>query len=329
MNVSKNKSYAAAVTAIMTLTIGFMPGMAAAESLPQERGSQEQQQSDTAPQNRAGSVRDLSRRRQPREAAAPAAPTPEEIVAAAQAVATSAGNACQVSAASLLGQTETGALYEATCATGPGHIFIASTPPQVFDCVQLTSSAIVSRERDPAADVGIQCTLPANAEILPVLTTYAQSAAVPCTPDEGLAIGKAPNGNLIYEVGCAGQDGYWLEQTGTTFTKTECIQVVNQNGKCRFTTPQEQAATLKTWLAGSAAAACDVQQVRYMGGNANGSFYEAKCAAGDGYVARLNAEKAVQQTYPCTEAQRIGGGCTLTQVPAAPAAAAPTPAPAE
>ncbi len=323
--MTKTKTLAVVGSALVLMM--SMPVVATAQTSnrdTQDTPSSRANQDEPPAQEARGRIRQNRRSNE-----APPAPTPEENLAAAQAVATSAGNACQVSQASLLGQTETGPMYEATCATGPGHIFVASTPPQAIDCVQLASSAVVTRERDPAADVGMQCSLPGNAEILPVLAVYAQSATVPCTPDEGLAIGKAPNGNLIYEVGCAGQDGYWLEQTGTTFTKTECIQVVGQNGKCRFTTPQEQAATLKTWLAGSPAAACDVQQARYMGGNANGSFYEAKCAAGDGYVARVNAEKAVQQTYPCTEAQRIGGGCTLTQVPAAPTAATPAPAAAE
>ena len=56
-----------------------------------------------------------------------------------------------------------------------------------------------------------------------------------------------------------------------------------------------------------------------MGANANGAFFEAKCAAeGTGYIARTNSEGAVQQVYACATAARIGSGCTLTT--AAPAA---------
>jgi hypothetical protein len=57
-----------------------------------------------------------------------------------------------------------------------------------------------------------------------------------------------------------------------------------------------------------------------MGQNANGRFYEAKCAAeGEGYIARINTEGVTQQIYPCATAQRIGGGCRFTPAPAAPA----------
>ena len=59
-----------------------------------------------------------------------------------------------------------------------------------------------------------------------------------------------------------------------------------------------------------------------MGQNANGMFYEAKCEGADGVIARLNAENAVQQIYPCATAQRIGGGCKLTTAPATAAAPA-------
>lgn len=253
----------------------------------------------------------------------PASATPEENRAAAQAQATAAGLACQVSEANLLGvNTDGHTTFEAACVGGPGYILVGSTPPTTVNCVELISSAKLARERDPAADVGVECKLPANADIMPIIAGYAQSAGVPCAIDEALAIGRAPDNGLIYEVGCAGQDGYTLRQVEGAWSKTECLQLMSQNVTCRFTTSTEQAATLKTWLAGSEAAACDVEQTRWMGRNANGTFYEAKCAAGDGYIARLTPEKAVQEVYPCATAQRIGGGCTLTVVAEAPAAAA-------
>ena len=79
-------------------------------------------------------------RRQPNRPnrAEAAAPTAEEIIAAAQIQATAAGAACQVTSANLLGVTpEQIPMYEAACATGPGYILIASTPPQAVDCVLL------------------------------------------------------------------------------------------------------------------------------------------------------------------------------------------------
>jgi hypothetical protein len=253
----------------------------------------------------------------------PPPPTPEELAQRAQALAVASNVNCQVTRANLLGQTPDGALsYEAVCASGPGYILIASTPPQGADCVLLAGQAAIERARDPAADVGAQCAIPENMDVVRVISGYATSAGIACTVDQGASIGKSREDNVIYEVGCAGVDGAWLERLPDGWKITECAQVIVQNGTCRFSTADEQAATLKARFASNAeAAACDVVQARYMGANANGSFHEAKCAAGNGVIVRFNTEFAVQQVYPCETAQRIGGGCTLTIVPAPPAAA--------
>ena len=160
-------------------------------------------------------------------------------------------------------------------------------------------------------------------DVLRVVSAYAAEAGLACTVDQGASIGKSSADGIIYEIGCANADGAWIEKVDGNWTTTTCLQVVQTNGECRFTTMAEQAATVKGWLAGSDAAACDVTETRLMGRNVNGEFYEAKCGSGEGYIARLNAEKAVQQVYPCAEAARIGGGCKLTTVAAAPPAAAP------
>lgn len=283
------------------------------------------------------SVEGASRsRRAPRSApsqrssrrAAPA-PSPEQVKAAATALAAELQPGCQVVDAVLHGSSAQGqALYEATCATGPGYILISAAPAKgqtaaipatSADCVDLIGQAEVARQRDPnAAPSGVQCKLPGNQDVVKVISAYAQAAGVTCTVDQAAATG-ARNGHTVYEAGCPGTDGYWVEREGASWTATPCIQIRSANGTCRFTTAEEEAATLKGWLAGSAGAACDVTGVRYMGANANGAFYEAKCAAGDGLIARLDAQKAVQQVYPCAEAARIGGGCKLTEVPAAAA----------
>ncbi|WP_395943169.1 hypothetical protein [Brevundimonas sp.] len=127
----------------------------------------------------------------------------------------------------------------------------------------------------------------------------------------------------MYEAGCSDGAGFWLKQLNNAWTKTPCIQVLAENGTCAFTTTAENAAFVKAYFAGSEAASCDVTEARLMGRNANGTFYEAKCAAGDGVIARLNAENVVQQVYPCATAQQIGGGCKLTTAPAPAAAPAP------
>ena len=254
----------------------------------------------------------------------PASPTPEAVVATAQVQATAAGIACEVTTASLLGFTpERTPMYEATCASGPGYILIASTPPESIDCLELAGTAFTARLGNPAADVGQQCLLPANQNGLAVIGGWAREAGVACTIDQAIAFGKGDGNNVIYEVGCAGTDGYWLEKVASGWKLQDCLQVTATGGTCHFTTVQEQADGFEPKLAGTEASGCDVARVRLMGANSNGRFYEAKCAAeGEGYIARVNTEGATQQIYPCATAQRIGGGCTLTPAPAT--APAPT-----
>jgi hypothetical protein len=255
-----------------------------------------------------------------RQAPPPVVVTPEAIKAAAQALVVASGGTCQVTEAAQPGMNaEQQKIYEAACSEGPGYILIESTPPQSFDCLELAGTAYTARLRDPAADVGQQCTLPANQNGLAVIGGWARTAGVSCTVDEAVAIGKSDADNIVYEVGCAGTDGYWLERVGTGWDLKDCLQVASTGGTCRFTTAQEQADGFEPKLAGTDAAACDVTQVRLMGSNANGRFYEAKCAAeGEGYIARINNEGVTQQIYPCATAQRIGGGCRFTPAPALP-----------
>ena len=258
--------------------------------------------------------------RQDRRRGREAAPDPAAALAAAQGFLTAANKNCQATEAKLLGQTaEKISLYEAVCATGPGYIIIGSTPPEALDCLVLASQADKKRQADPAADVGTVCTLPANDNALAVFTAYAQEAGLPCQVDQGAVVGATSDGTLVYEIGCVGVEGYHIQRSASGWEKTECLQVLVQNATCAFTTPTEQAATVKSWLAGTDAAACDVQQVRLMGQNANGRFYEASCAAGDGFIARTDAAHAVQQIYPCAGAEKIGGGCKLTTTPPAEA----------
>lgn len=264
----------------------------------------------------------LSRARQAKRATAPQPPSAEEIQAAAQGLVTATNTNCQITESKLLGQSEAKeSLYEVSCASGPGYLLLSSTPPQATDCLVLAASAEQARARDPNADVGSQCTLPANDNAMAVFTAFAKEAGLACTVDQGAIIGSKSGGAVVYEIGCAGVDGAQINKAANGWEVASCLELVSANATCRFTTPQEQAATLKGWLAGSEAAPCDVSQARYMGKNANGSFYEAACNGAEGMIVRFDAAKAVQQVYPCSTAQQIGGGCKLTAV--APAATEP------
>lgn len=266
--------------------------------------------------------RDRQRPQRP-DAAAPTR-TPEEIKAAAQAQLTASNLTCELTDASNPGLIGEAQVYEAVCNNAEGYILIASTPPQAISCIELAGTAAIARSRDPNADVGQQCVMPANQNGLAIIGGWARDAGASCTIDEAQAIGKSDDNNMVYEVGCTGADGYWLEKTSAGWDLKDCLQVNAMGGTCRFTTAQEQADGFEAKLAGTAAAGCDVTQIRLMGSNANGRFFEAKCAAeGEGYVARVSPTGETQQIYPCAAAQRIGGGCTLTVVPAAAAGGRP------
>lgn len=280
----------------------------------------------TAPQEGDTPRTRSSRRGVRANTAAPArAPSAEENLAVAQAQLTALGKPCQMTEATLLGRNpEQQGIYEAVCASGPGYIIIASTPPLAVDCFELAGTAATARARNPEANVGQQCSLPANDNSLAVIGGWARDAGATCTVDQAVAIGKSMSGNMIYEVGCAGADGYWLEKTATGWDLQDCMQVASADGVCNFTTVAEQTAGFRAKLAGTDAAGCDVQELRLMGHNANGRFYEARCAANDGFIVRVNTAGVTQQVYPCASAENIGGGCRLTGA-AAPAAATTTP----
>lgn len=249
-----------------------------------------------------------------------AGPTPEQNKAAAQTALTAAGINCQVTEANLLGVTaEQTSMYEAACATGPGFMVVNSTPPQTFNCLELASQAEANRARDPAAEVGQQCALPANQNAVAVTAAYARDAGIDCTVDQGGVIGRL-EGNIVYEVGCAGADGYQIEQKSTGWSKSPCWLRAVDGATCRYSTPEEGRAGWKAVLSGTEASACDVQQARKVGADAQGLVvYEVKCAPDAGYFVRVNRETfTAALVHPCASAAHIGGGCTLSTV--APAA---------
>lgn len=247
--------------------------------------------------------------------------TPAQSLAHAQAAVTAAGATCQVSQAILLGKTADEAkIYEAACAAGPGYLLIASTPPQAVSCLVAATSA-AQPDAMATDEKAFVCTLPANQDVTATLAAYAREAGITCQVDGGGPVGTA-DGRTVYEIGCAGADGYRLKQTATGWEKTECWIIVSAGSTCERTTPDEQFATMKTRLAGTEAAACQVDGGRFMGANANGAFYEARCAGSDGFIFHVKDE-VTDRVYACAIATPIGGGCTLTPARASSAAAAP------
>jgi hypothetical protein len=264
-----------------------------------------------------------SRVRENRRERAPEPPTPEEIRAAVSPLAATAAPGCEITEAVLLGGRADGVrLFEIACATGPGFIIEAfADAPKANDCVMLWSFGRLVTESDPAADVGLQCGLPSNQNGVAVIAGYGRSAGLDCQVDDAIA-----NAVDVYEIGCAGRDGWRLEKQADSWKVTTCWQfALVADLPCRFSSSGESAAEWPKLVAGTDAAACQIEGVLWIGDNAQrGSFYELKCASGEGIIVRfLNG--AGQQTYSCIDAPQIfNRPCQLTTV-AAPATA---PAPA-
>lgn len=250
--------------------------------------------------------------------------TAAQSLANAQTAVTAAGASCHVSQATLLGKTaDDSKIYEAACAAGPGYLLITSTPPQAVSCLVAAASAAQDAAQ-PGNETTFVCKLPANQDGTATLAAYAREAGITCQVDSAGPVGTA-GGKTVYEIGCAGADGYRLKQTDAGWEKTECWIVVSAGSRCARTTPEEQFATMKARLAGTEAAACQVNGGRFMGANPNGAFYEARCENADGYIFHVKDE-VTDRVYACAIAAPIGGGCTLTR-PAAPGAASGPPSP--
>ncbi|NBW06863.1 MAG: hypothetical protein EBR82_02425 [Caulobacteraceae bacterium] len=244
-------------------------------------------------------------------------PSMNQIMATSQSEMNTANVSCSVVDAALLGyNADQQGVYEVSCGSGMGYVVAAASPPTVTDCVTLAGRAELERAQDPSAPPALTCKLTGNQNVARMVARYGQEAGVSCAIDDAAMVGTSVAGNAVYEIGCPGSEGYWVEKASTGWIVTPCLKVASTGTACRFTTASESAVSAKAWLAGTAAAGCDVTDVRYMGANSAGAFYETKCGAGGGFVARLNDAMTVQQVYPCAEAASIGGGCRLAEVAA-------------
>lgn len=241
---------------------------------------------------------------------------PEEVTERAQAAATAGNLSCQVTESSLLGQTaENDDLFEVACSSGAGYILTSATPPLTFDCLVLAAQADRVRAEGGEIAPNSVCALPGNQNAASAIAGFAREAGVACEVDAGKALGATPEGNLVYEVGCSGADGYHIEKTSQGWNKTDCLQIMGTSLTCEFTTVEEQVAGFQPLLTDTAIDDCQTQQIGLLAQNDTGRFIEVKCASGEGYVAQVK-DDAVNQVYPCALAVRIGGGCKLTAVPA-------------
>lgn len=299
-----------ATTAAALTLLAF--NSASAQSYPASSGQSGAARSQDGPgaENRRGARRGQASRD---------SRTPEQLIAAVQPLLVAGGVQCQAVEAKSLGKTADDLeVFEAACATGPGYMLTTATPPAPLNCLALAAQYAEERVADPDAEsTTAQCTIERNLNALAAVTPLAQAAGIACTIDAAAWIGRVADGDDRYEIGCAGVDGFWLDvpATGTASTAVlDCLSAARPPQTCKFTTAEEQAATVATKLAGTAAPACSVTGGRFAGQNSSGRFFEAKCADNSGFMFRVDSAGAFQQAYPCANAQSIGGGCTLSDM---------------
>lgn len=262
----------------------------------------------SAEERRNLAAMDLGDRRTPGRRQVPAGQVRSESLAALTATTTN----CAYEKGAFLGEADDRNTYEVVCSNGPGYIVVTGDQPQVFNCVALAGTATRLRASDPQAEVGTQCSLPENTDIVRSVKPLVVAAGVECQVDSAKWIGETEKGQR-YEVGCAGSDGYWLEAgaSGQPEGVIDCLRLVAAGRECSLTTPAEQGGSIGRRLAGQGADGCAIEAARFAGANqANEQFYEVKCASGDGYFYQTGADGAFKQAIPCVDGARLGG-CKL------------------
>lgn len=199
--------------------------------------------------------------------------------------------------------------YEVSCRDGAGFL-IVSTPEsdRAYDCLMLAASAEVIRRRDPTDPRRpVVCTLPANADGLRRYAAMARTGGIACRVDGGALVGRGPSGGLIYEIGCRGEAGAWIETTPDGPVVTGCVDVLALGGRCELTDAEEEAAALSGWVDAST---CRPLSARSLGRTATGmAWFEVACRdAGPVVVGRddrgrtvevLTCDEAAQRLEPC------------------------------
>lgn len=222
--------------------------------------------------------------------------------------------ACGVSGFKRIGTTpEAKSIYEAACDAGPGYVIVNGVEPQATSCLVLAGASAAALRRDPRAVVGAQCTLPENQNGLQVIGGWARDAGVACTVDQAEWLGSSDEGFDVYEVGCVGTEGFWLEEASSGWSLKGCIEVDSEGLDCRFTDAGEQHAWMRATLAGTSAQACEVAEIRMVGVSSQGRHYEARCSdPGQGYLVRIARDGKAEDVTSCAAAVNRRVGCALT-----------------
>lgn len=235
------------------------------------------------------------------------------ILLAARDAAARAGADCQVTNAALRGEDDLGGRhYEVACRDAPGYLIVAGTRSTAYNCLLLASQNERFERGGSSTRQAPVCLLPANRNPTRHLASMAASAGMDCQVDEGRVVGLSPDGSPIYEIGCRGAIGAWIERAPRGWLVTDCLEIRSRGDVCLFTSEREEFAGFRRWLAGSRAEACAPTHLQSMGRNAAGvSYYEIACAARDPIVVSLDSGRRVTNALSCADAAHIGDGCRI------------------
>ncbi len=244
----------------------------------------------------------------------------------APAVLQSLGLTCDLSDAYFLGNGSSkvdgkdvkSKVYEVACKNGLGYFIVNNegSPAQFYDCLSLKtmSDQAVAKGGKP----GQACILPENANPALSLGSYLTSVSPPCTASAGRWVGGNNTDKInIYEARCSDGRGYVFlnPQPGSTkpFMAVSCAEAGLFGAKCALTSDAEIQQQIMAMAKPANPAACQMNASRWLLTTTDGSgYYEVGCADGkSGYIFQYTGG-AVKQVIKCANAQRIAGGCTLT-----------------
>lgn len=229
----------------------------------------------------------------------------------AQSAVTRAGADCEVTHARLRGRDATGTQqFEVTCQDAPGYLVIGQPVFNAINC--LTLSGAPGRPRDNRRTRSPRCELSENRNALPHYQRMAREAGIACRVDDGRFVGLTPDLREIYEVGCSGAEGAWIERSKSRgWGVKACMTVSAEGGECHYSDEGETVSSFADRLRNSQLSDCAPTRVRPMGSSPSGSFYEVVCADENHIVARFSPTEGLQAVIPCNDAASIGGGCRL------------------
>ena len=219
------------------------------------------------------------------------------------------------------GKKVKGFMYEVACKTGPGFLATAFSPTEISVAVTCIQSA--EPAKDAKAGSNATCSLPENTPPYKWLSPVVQPYLPGCVVSAARVMGSttstaAPDVPRVdrYEVACGTSVGGVLDYPQLTSDAQpnflSCLMVADSKLPCTLSTPAQSLASVKP-AAAAADAACEVNNVRWVGitKNSDGYFYEFGCANKPGFMVLTTLDNTYKNTIDCASAAGLGG-CQYT-----------------